>query len=194
MFQETITKEELYQLPLEHFEGEVILVQNYEQAVEAANYLKQQRVLGFDTETRPAFKKGQVNKVALLQLGTFKKVFLFRLNLLGLPDCISDILADKNIVKVGVAIRDDIKILKRLNPFKAAGFLELQEYVKEFGIQNFSLKKISGIVLGFRISKSQRLSNWEAQKLTNAQQVYAATDAWVAYEIYKKLINGSEHA
>ncbi len=187
MFQESITKEELEELPLTAFEGEIVVVENSQTLHEAVAYLSQSEVLGFDTETKPSFKRGQINRVALLQLSTADKSFLFRLNVTGLPDGLKVILSDVNILKVGVAIRDDIKALQRISHFKPAGFIELQEEVKEFGIQDFSLKKIAGIVLGLRISKSQRLTNWESNELTEAQQRYAATDAWISHEIFHSL-------
>lgn len=187
MFEESITKEALAELPLNAFEGEIILVDRMDQLESAVNYLKKQDILGFDTETKPSFKRGQVNKVALLQLSTSEKAFIFRINKLGLPNELKAILADPEIGKIGVAIRDDIKALQKINRFVPSGFVELQDEVKEYGIQDFSLKKITGIVLGFRISKSQRLSNWEAEHLTDAQLSYAATDAWVSCEIFNSL-------
>lgn len=192
MFQETISNEELYEMPLKHFEREIVVVDRLDQVDDAIRYLQTQPILGFDTETRPAFKKGKINQVALLQLGTDEKVFLFRLNKIGLPRPVCYLLEARSIKKVGVAIRDDIKILKRLTDYNADGFVELQEMVKDYGIQNFSLKKLSGIVLGFRISKSQRLSNWESDNLSSGQQTYAATDAWVSYKIYTQLINSKK--
>ncbi|MGD9931397.1 MAG: 3'-5' exonuclease [Mangrovibacterium sp.] len=187
MFQESITKEELDELPLKSFEGEIVLVENDRTLQAALSYLSQSEVLGFDTETKPSFKRGQINRVALLQLSSGEKAFLFRLNVTGLPAGLKAILSDPDILKVGVAIRDDVKALQRLGHFKPAGFVELQEEVKDYGIQDFSLKKIAGIVLGMRISKSQRLTNWESDGLTEAQQRYAATDAWVSYEIFHSL-------
>jgi ribonuclease D len=187
MYKESINKDELDDLPLVQFEGEIVLVDGQADYFESINYLKQQPVLGFDTETKPAFKKGVVNEVALLQLATADRAFLFRLNKMGLPLEVRQILEAPSILKIGVAIRDDIKGLQRIRPFRPSGFLELQEHVKGFGIQDFSLKKLSAIVLGFRISKAQRITNWEAPELTEAQQVYAATDAWVAHQIYYSL-------
>ncbi|MCL3780601.1 3'-5' exonuclease domain-containing protein 2 [Prolixibacteraceae bacterium JC049] len=189
MFQETISNEELYELPLKHFEQEIVVVDHIDKVDEAVEYLQCQEILGFDTETRPSFKKGRINKVALLQLGTAEKVFLFRLNKIGLPKPLCYLLEAPSIKKVGVAIRDDIKVLQKLHNYNPEGFVELQDLVQDYGIQNFSLKKLSGIVLGFRISKSQRLSNWEALSLSQGQQVYAATDAWVAFQIYKELLS-----
>ncbi|WP_430973691.1 3'-5' exonuclease [Sunxiuqinia rutila] len=188
MFIESITKEALAELPLHAFDGKIVLVDSQEQLEKAIAYLRDQDVLGFDTETKPSFKRGQVHQVALLQLSTSDKAFIFRINKIGLPNELKDILADEQIAKVGVAIRDDIKALQKINRFTPQGFIELQDEVKGYGIQDFSLKKITGIVLGFRISKSQRLSNWEADELTEAQLSYAATDAWVACEIFNSLI------
>lgn len=189
MFKERITKEELTILPLRGFDGEIRVIDEHDQLEDVVRYLSAQKVIGFDTETRPAFKKGVFNKVALLQLSTTDKAFLFRVNKIGLPREIMSILTNEEIVKPGVAIRDDIKGLQAIAQFNPRGFIELQDFAKEMGIQNFSLKKLAAIVLGFRISKSQQLSNWEAPTLTEAQQVYAATDAWAAYEIYKTLFN-----
>jgi ribonuclease D len=183
-FKKTITDEELSELPLSAFEGKIHLVEKVEELTAAVNYLKKQPILGFDTETRPAFKKGQSHQVALLQLSTADQAFLFRTNLIGLSPGLIKILSSPSILKIGVAIRDDIKILQKVAPFKAGGFVELQDMVKLFGIENFSLKKLAAIVHGVRISKSQRLTNWEATALTEQQQIYAATDAWIAYEIY----------
>ncbi|MBL4559470.1 MAG: 3'-5' exonuclease [Bacteroidales bacterium] len=186
-FQKSITKEEVNELPLEGFEGEIVLVDQDEELDEAVHYLKNFSILGFDTETRPSFKKGRVNDVALLQLAANSKTFLFRINKIGLPEQLLDLLADPQIMKVGAAIKDDIRGLQKLNDFDANGFLELQEYVSKFGIESFSLKKLSAIVLNFRISKRQQVSNWEAEELSSGQLKYAATDAWVSLKIFEKL-------
>ncbi len=183
-FKKSITDEELAELPLSFFEGKIHLIEKVEQLTDAVNYLKNQPILGFDTETRPTFKKGQNHQVALLQLSTADEAFLIRTNLIGLSPGLIKVLASPSILKIGAAIRDDIKILQRITPFKPNGFVELQEMVKLYGIENFSLKKLAAIVCGVRISKSQRLTNWEAPVLTEQQQIYAATDAWIAYVIY----------
>ena len=188
-FQKSITKEEVNKLPLQAFDGEIIMVDQYEELYDAVQYLKKYPILGFDTETRPSFKKGRVNGVALLQLAANSKTFLFRLNRIGLPVELTDLLGNPDILKVGAAIKDDIRGLQKLNDFDANGFLELQQYVSNFGIESFSLKKLSAIVLNFRISKRQQVSNWEAEVLSPGQLKYAATDAWVSYEIYQKLIS-----
>jgi ribonuclease D len=189
MFRESITREEVDNLSLGYFNGDIVLVDKPEQVKEAAGILASQKLVGFDTETKPSFKKGVVNKAALLQLSTENQAFLFRINKLGLPYEIRRILSSPNIKKAGVAIHDDIKGLQDLKNFTPHGFVELQDFAKEFGIKNFSLKKLSAIVLGFRISKSQQLSNWEATTLSSAQEIYAATDAWVALKIYEKFFN-----
>jgi len=187
VYKESIDKEALADLPLIQFEGEISLVESKEDYLACIEYLSQQKLLGFDTETKPAFKKGVVNEVALLQLSTKDRAFLFRLNKIGLPNGLKNILENPEIQKIGVAIRDDIKGLQKLNNFNPGGFVELQDHVKGFGIQDFSLKKLSAIVLGFRISKSQRITNWEAPDLTEAQQIYAATDAWISHRIFESL-------
>lgn len=187
MYRESIDKEELAELPLIQFEGKISLVETKEDYLASLEYLSKQSVLGFDTETKPAFKKGVVNEVALLQLATAERAFLFRLNKMGLPNGLKGILENPQILKIGVAIRDDIKGLQKLNGFRPGGFIELQERVKDYGIQDFSLKKLSAIVLGYRISKAQRITNWEATDLTEAQQIYAATDAWISHRIFESL-------
>jgi len=191
MFKESITKEELVDLPLKWFEGEIVIVDNEKTLREAVKVLSEQSIIGFDTETKPAFKKGVFNKVALLQLSTKKQAFLFRINKIGLPKEVCSILSNPEIAKPGVAIRDDIKALLVLRYFKPGGFVELQDSAQELGILNFSLKKLTAIACGFRISKGQQLSNWEAEELTEKQQIYAATDAWTSLKIYKKFQNNN---
>lgn len=185
MFRESITNEELTGMPLKSFNGEIVLVDSENKLRRAVQELSGQPVIGFDTETKPSFKKGVINKVALLQLSIKNRAFLFRINRIGLPKEIAEILADEKVIKPGVAIRDDIKGLQEITDFAPAGFVELQDKAKEMGIQNFSLKKLTAIACGFRISKGQQLTNWEAPVLTEAQQVYAATDAWAALEIFE---------
>ena len=190
-FQKSISPEEIQELPLIAFEKEIFVIESKEQIDIAYNYLKLQTVLGFDTETKPCFKKGQKNEVAMLQLATREKAFLFRLNKMKLESNIRKILSDSTIIKVGVAIKDDLNALKKKAGFEPHSFVDLQEMVKKYGIQSFSLQKLAAIVLGLRISKSKRLSNWEADVLNEPQLKYAATDAWAAFEIYKRLVNSS---
>lgn len=186
-FKENIDKNELSEYPISGFQGDIVLVDSYKKLKQSIKVLKSGDMLGFDTETKPSFKKGRVNSVALMQLSNGRQAFIFRINIIGLPDELIDILTDKSIIKAGVAIHDDIKGLKSVSDFQEQGFIELQDYVKDFGIMSSGLRKLSAIILGFRISKRQQVSNWEASELTEAQLMYAATDAWVCYEIYKKL-------
>ncbi len=183
----TISKEELAELPLTAFEGEIHCIDNVDEVFPAVEYLMQQEIIGFDSETKPSFKKGVINNVCLLQLSTLEHAFLFRLNMIGMTPELTGVLADPNILKVGVGIHDDILGLKKLRSFKDAGFVELQTVAKEIGVENYSLKKLCGIVLGGRISKRQQVSNWEQEELTQAQKLYAATDAWAALAIFNEL-------
>ncbi len=188
-FAPSISADEIKSMPLSSFSGEIIVVDDPEAVPEAVDMLRGFNVLGFDTETKPAFKKGVINGVALLQLSSKERAFVFRLNRTGLPAPLVSLLSDKHVVKAGAAIRDDIKSLQKMARFRPAGFIELQDMVKEYNITDSGLRKIAGIVLGIQISKSQQVSNWEKQVLTDAQLIYAATDAWVCYEVYTKLIS-----
>ncbi|MCQ2974019.1 MAG: galactokinase [Bacteroidales bacterium] len=188
-----ITNEQLNSLPLKAFEGEIIVVDTIEKVDSAVKYLSSFNKIGFDTETRPSFRKGKINKVALLQLSTENKAFLFRTCKIGLPNNVATLLANKKILKIGVAIRDDIKGLQKLSQFVPGGFVELQEFVKQYGIEVAGLKKLNGIVLGYRISKSKQLSNWEEVKLSHGQLVYGATDAWSGLLIYNNLLTHKIH-
>lgn len=187
MYKKTITKEELSQLSPLCFEGEIHCVDNLTDVEPAIRYLKQHSVIGFDSETKPAFVKGVVNNVCLLQLSTREHAFLFRLNIIGLQPEITKILSSRKIKKIGVGIHDDILGLKKLANFRQANFVELQSLVQEIGIENISLKKLCGIVLGGNISKKQQVSNWEKTELSDSQKKYAATDAWAALRIYEEL-------
>jgi ribonuclease D len=187
-YKESITKEELNKLPLHQFDGEIEVITDKRKAKKAVAYLSKFPFIGFDTETKPAFKKGQINNVALLQLSTNDKAFLFRLHYFELPNSLIKLLSNASIIKAGAAIRDDIKALQVIKRFKPAGFFELQDEAQELGLKNFSLKKMAGIMLGIKISKAQQLSNWEAPEFTEAQLRYAATDAWISYRIYESFL------
>ncbi len=187
MFQSTIDKEELKKLPLQAFMGTIRVVDSMAGLKKYLSVLKKEKVVGFDTETRPSFRKGQVNQISLVQLATPFHAFLFRISALSLPDKLIELFEDDSIIKVGAALHDDLIDLRRIRDFKAGGFLDLQKYVGAFGIENKGVAKLSGIVLGFRISKNQQLSNWDAGKLNKAQKEYAATDAWVCLKIYQEL-------
>ena len=190
-FLEEISKDDLQSYPVRKFEGDIVLVHDARNLPKIIRELETYPVLGFDTETRPSFKKGVKNNVALLQLSGPDKAWLFRLNKIGFPDPLRDFLTESKILKPGVAIHDDLKALISRNKFEPAGFIDLQELVKEYSIQSSGLKKLSAIVLGFSISKRQQVTNWENKRLSDAQLVYAATDAWVCYKIYERLINGT---
>lgn len=192
MYSATISKEELNDLPIRSFEGTIHVVDSLDKVADAVAYLSNTKLLGCDTETRPNFKKGQRNRVALLQLSGETTCFLFRLNMIGLPQEVATILQRSDIKKVGAAIRDDIAALQKLTPFTPNGFIDIQKMVDAYGIEAKSLKKMSAIVLKFRISKTQQLSNWESPTLTHAQQLYGATDAWVSRQIYIALINDNK--
>jgi ribonuclease D len=190
MFKIAIEAGEIDKLPLGVFPGEIKVIDkpglDYERAI---FYLKRQKVLGFDTESRPVFSPGQHNNgVALLQLSGPKKAYLFRLQMLGLRKSLCSILASKNIIKVGAASFDDVRGLQRIHGFEAAGFVDLQKIAWEWGIRDKSVKKLAANILGCRISKAQQLSNWEAPQLSPSQCNYAATDAWVCREMYLKLL------
>ena len=187
---ENISPEELKEYDLSWFRGKIVVVDDHDKFRQIIPKLANQKILGFDTETRPSFRKGRKNKVSLIQLSTDKLACLLRINRIGIPDALADILADPLIIKAGVAIHDDLRFLKNIRKFNPEGFVDLQKYVKDFGINSSGLKKLSAIVLGFRISKRQQVTDWEAAELSDAQQIYAATDAWVCYEIYSKLVNG----
>ena len=187
MFVSEISKEELRELSLMQFEGKINVIEHFSVAEFVADQLRSHSVLGFDTETRPSFAKGRINRVALLQLATESEAYLFRLCKMDIPKNLLTLLADPNILKIGVAIKNDIDLLKRSIKLKPSGFIDLQDMMRQFDIKSIGLAKMAGIVLGVRISKSQQLSNWENNMLTAAQQRYAATDAWACYMIYDKL-------
>jgi ribonuclease D len=190
MYRENITVEELAEHELSWFKGEIVLIDNLKTFYEVFPRLQGSDLLGFDTETRPTFKKGKRNAVSLIQLSTGNLACLFRINKIGIPDELADVLSDPSVTKAGVAVHDDIRFLSGVRKFKPDGFIDLQTFVKDFGIQSSGLKKLVAIILGFRISKRQQVTDWEAEQLTEAQQIYAATDAWVCHQIYKKLTNG----
>lgn len=183
----TITKEAVNMMPKVTFEGNIHVVDTPEGAERAATYLKQFPILGIDSETRPSFSKGQTYKVALLQVSTEEECFLFRLNLIGLTLPVIQLLENPRITKVGLSLKDDFHVLHKRAPFEPRGIVELQEYINLFGIRDKSLQKIFAILFEKKISKSQQLSNWEAESLTIAQQSYAATDAWACLKIYNLL-------
>lgn len=181
-----ISKAEIAKLPAELFGGRIIVIHSMADAKKAVSYLRSKPLLGIDTETRPSFAKGKSYEVSLMQVSTEDTCFLFRLNYIGMPDELIGLLQSDQL-KVGLSLKDDIHSLHRKHSFEPHGFLDLQSYVKELGIEAQSLQKIYALLFGKKISKSQRLTNWEADVLTDRQKGYAATDAWACIRIYNYL-------
>ena len=195
MYQISITPQELEALPRAAFTGKIEVIDKVDDAFFAAcRYLSRQKILGFDTESRPTFSPDQPHYgTSLLQLSGPEKAFLFRVKYTGMHKKLCAVLANPDILKIGAAVADDVKGLQKLGGFKPAGFVDLQKIGWEYGIKERGVKKMSAIILGVRISKTQQLSNWEAERLSEAQRVYAATDAWVCREMYLKLLESEKH-
>ena len=175
-------------MPKVLFPGRIFVVYTESDAEKAVAYLKDQRIVGVDTETRPSFKRGTTHKVALLQISTQDTCFLFRLNRIGMPDSLQEFLMSDTL-KIGLSLKDDFNSLRKrqdMHPDRG-NWIELQEYVGKFGLEDRSLQKIYANLFGEKISKNQRLSNWEADVLSEGQKLYAATDAWACVEIYNCL-------
>lgn len=195
MYIESITPAELEKLDFASFPGKIQVIDGVgAEFNRAIAYLRSQKIIGFDTETRPCFSPNQPRYgVSLLQLSGPGKAYLFRLKKMGMHRRLCNLLSDKRIIKVGAAIHDDIRGLQKLRDFEAGGFVDLQKIVGEYGIRDKSVKKMTAIIMGFRISKTQQLSNWEAEQLSESQCKYAATDAWVCREMYIKLMNSEKN-
>ena len=189
MFQHSITPDEIKDLPVAGFEGRIEIVDTVEALERACEHLMGERVIGFDTETRPSFKAGVSYNVSLIQLSTADVCYLIRLTSVRMERCLMRLLESRKVLKVGVDVLGDIRNLNKVRHFRAGGFVELQKEVEAFGIEDKSLKKMAAIILGVSVSKAQRLSNWEAKEYTLAQMRYAATDAWICLEMYNKLQN-----
>jgi ribonuclease D len=183
----SISREKISSLPLRSFKGKIVLLNEPGKLQSAFDEIREHSAIGFDTETRPSFRKGEFHKVSLLQIAIPEKAFLIRLNHTGLTTSIIDFLESDATQKAGVGIRDDIKALHKLSRFQPMGFTELSTLAKASGLQVESVKKLTALLLGFRISKGAQTSNWDAPTLTQKQLEYAATDAWVCLEIYRKL-------
>jgi ribonuclease D len=187
MFPDRLKKEDINLLPLIQFNGKIQLVDKPILRDAAIEELLDQEILAFDTESRPAFRKGQYFPVSLLQIAIPDKVFLFRMGMIGALRGIADIFENDNIIKTGISIRDDVKELRKLVPFEPINVVEINSVAKEVGVDAEGVRNLSAIFLGYRISKSQQTTNWEKEELTEKQLRYAATDAWVCLEIYQKL-------
>lgn len=183
----SITKEEISRLTVEEFTGRIIVIDNEKDTDKAVEYLFQFKKVGFDTETRPSFKKGQIYKIALMQISTEEACFLFRLNRTGITKSLEEYLESKEVQKIGLSLRDDFGAIRKRTTLEPGNFLDLQDFVGKFGIEDASLQKIYAILFAKKISKGQRLSNWEADVLSESQKKYAALDAWACLRIYNLL-------
>lgn len=187
----SITKEALAAMPAVTFDGHVTVVDTVEAVTPALDYLRSRSIVGFDTETKPSFRKGMTNTVALIQIADESQAFLFRINKIGFVEPLRSFIEDPAVAKVGLSLKDDFHVLHKRSPFTPAGFIDLQQMVRDYSISDSSLQKIYGIIFGSRISKGQRLSNWEAPSLSDAQQAYAAIDAWACLRIFHHLKAGN---
>lgn len=184
-----ISKEEVAALETESFQGRIIVVQTATDVKKGIEYLSKFNEVGIDTESKPSFKKGKSNNISLLQIATDECCILFRVNITGITDDIKSFFENKNIIKAGVSLKDDFMMLHKVASFLPEGFVEIQGMVEKFDIGEKSLQKIYAILFDKKISKSQRLSNWDAEILSDAQKRYAATDAWASLKIYRALCN-----
>lgn len=191
MIELSINKAEIAVLNTVQFDGKIEVITSSEKLDEVLTELKECRIVGIDTETKPSFKKGITHKVALLQLSTLRNCYLIRLLQTGVTETLIKFFEDENIIKIGLSLVDDIRRLHNSGDFVPKGFIDLQPFVKKYGILDNGLQRIYAIIFGKKISKSQRLSNWEAPTLSESQQRYAATDAWACLKIYEELVCGN---
>jgi ribonuclease D len=188
MFLSNISKEEINRLDLVHYQGKIQLIEDEKHFESVFDIIHQHSFVGFDTETKPCFQKGGKNRVSLVQIAVPEHVFLLRIHKTGLKNELLSFLENDQILKVGVAIRNDAKELQQISPFKAAGFLELPDVTTKIGIEAKGLRSLAAIILKGRISKAAKITNWEAERLSDKQLTYAATDAWVCMQMYQRLI------
>jgi ribonuclease D len=196
LYPPNISKDEIKELPIGKFEGDIHVVTKMGELHSAIRTLKKSDTLGFDTEKKPTFKKGQYHPPALIQLSTLDEAFLFRINHIGFHHTLVELFEDQSIAKIGVSIRDDLIELNKVYSFQPAGFVELNDVVSDLGITQNGVRNLAAILLEIRISKNQQVSNWESDTLSEAQLIYAATDAWVCLRMYDELnqkgyINGA---
>ena len=185
-------KQRIADLPRVLFEGRIVVILTESEAQKAVDYLLSQPILGVDTETRPSFKKGRANKVALLQVASHEVCFLFRLNQLGISPAVKRLLEDKKVPKIGLSWHDDLNMLHKSGEFETGYFVDLQDHVREIGVEDLSLQKLYANFFGQKISKRERLTNWEADILNDKQKQYAATDAWACIMLYEELMRLEE--
>ena len=191
-FNKFVSKDEIKNYSIEKFTGKIHVIEKENDVLAAYSFLKKQKILGFDTESKPTFKKGVSSKVSLIQFSTKDQAFLFRINKIGFNEKLIDIISDKKIKKIGIAIFDDIKALQKIKSFESNSIVDLNQLALNLGFESIGAVKLSILILGFAISKSVRLSNWERENLSISQLEYAATDAWICNMIYKKLLNEGE--
>ena len=187
-FSKSISKDEIAALPLYGYDGRVVILDDKKHIAAAFEEIFEETIVGIDSETKPCFKKGQYNHTALIQLATAKAVYLVKPQKTGLPNEFVHLLENKKIIKVGIAIAQDLTDLRKFKPFKEKSMIDLNNVCSQLGFQNIGAKNLSGIFLGYRISKSQQTSNWEQDPLTHQQVLYAATDAWICREILSKML------
>jgi 3'-5' exonuclease domain protein len=187
-----IDKDIVRELPVVQTDCEIEVIDSANEVATAVDCLMQEEVVGFDTETKPSFTHGKSNKIALMQISTAKKCFLFRLQMIGKSEALKNFLENEKIKKIGLALHGDLRNLRVWDKFTPKNFIDLQKIVIQYGIEELGLQRIYAIIFGKKISKSQQLSNWEAKILNQAQQIYAATDAWACREIYLKLIENKD--
>lgn len=187
-FSKSISKDEIAALPLYGYDGRVVILDDKKHIAAAFEEIFEETIVGIDSETKPCFKKGQYNHTALIQLATAKAVYLVKPQKTGLPNEFVHLLENKKIIKVGIAIAQDLTDLRKFKPFKEKSMIDLNNICSQLGFQNIGAKNLSGIFLGYRISKSQQTSNWEQDPLTHQQVLYAATDAWICREILSKML------
>ena len=185
-------KQRIADLPRVLFEGRIVVILTESEAQKAVDYLLSQPILGVDTETRPSFKKGRANKVALLQVASHEVCFLFRLNQFGISPAVKRLLEDKKVPKIGLSWHDDLNMLHKSGDFETGYFIDLQNHVREIGVEDLSLQKLYANFFGQKISKRERLTNWEADILNDKQKQYAATDAWACIMLYEELMRLEE--
>jgi len=186
-----VLKEDVKNFPLIEFKGHVTIIENTNDISRCCQIISKHSVIGFDTETKPAFQKGVSHDIALIQLSTNDSVFLFRINKIGLAESILNILTDPNILKVGIDIKNDLSGLKKIINFQESNFLDLNTLALQKGFKSIGAVKLTIMLLGFRISKRQRLSDWSAEKLTDSQIEYAAIDAWICVKILQAFKDNS---
>ncbi len=184
---ERMQKDEINERPIRRYEGKIHLIRSASELPAAVSQLEKESILGFDTETRPAYRKGESYPPALLQLAGENEVYIFQLRFTGLPGPLLGILANPNIIKAGVSLNYDIRELRNMAQFEPGGFVDIGELAKKNGIQNHGLRGLAAVLLGFRISKSAKTTNWDRSELMQGQILYAATDAWVGRELYKEM-------